>query len=581
MDGVCSNEQPSYLPCATVMDDHSTSSSIGLSRFIAHYHRFALLCGGALLGLAWSRIISVASREHFMRSVLLLGALSVLFVVYQRRQNSRHERWPLAWVALCLYFGALTVWNEIYFEHIAHTGFATDVFRASLRTFQAPVYGVAKSITVAGLATATAFTALFCVVLRWALAHAEQTRRLALAFMLLQLLAIVGLTLCNGHGQWPDSHLIHGGFDAELAAFSTPSAMWSEWNTHMAQFQTRASHYPPGPMFVALLEHRYHLPGLWMACSVLAILLCIPLLLDLCANLGLAPVIGISAVSWQLASAAFMSFTPIANAAPTAFLTLALLAALGRALRGQWYFALLGGLVLGCHGLYSFTAVFATLLALVWLLAAALTGVVDRARALQCIALLLLGSTGLWLLVYGVTDFNLAACFDIALSNNRDAMSHELFEVPSRYLLRSSGNLLAYGAYLGPLAGLYALVGTWRAQFAGRAISAFACAPVTTLLVAGFSGSFFLETERVWMFFTPAVAIVAGFGLSGLRRDNTLASHHGLTLVASVLLGWTLALGMHQQMPPAEQIDAAAWQRARILLQPASAPKVPDPHRAE
>ncbi len=35
-------------------------------------------------------------------------------------------------------------------------------------------------------------------------------------------------------------------------------------------------------------------------------------------------------------------------------------------------------------------------------------------------------------------------------------MSHELLDAPRRYALRSTGNLLAHTAYIGPLTMLYA-----------------------------------------------------------------------------------------------------------------------------
>lgn len=565
------------------MDDHCATPSSGLPRFVDHYHRCAVLCGGALVTFAWSRIISVASRQHFIQSMLLLVVLSALFLGYQQLRKARRQHWPLAlvWIALCLYFAALALWNQIYFEHIAHTGFADDVFRTALRTFQAPVYGVPKALTITGLGGALMFAALFLMALRWAVSHAAATCRVAMVFMTLELLAMVGFAWCAREGQWPDPRLIHGGFNAVLDQFSSPGALWSQWNAQMSQFHGNASHYPPGPAFIALLELRYDLPGLWMICSMLAVVLCIPPVLVLCADLALAPVVSVYAAAWLIASAASLSFTPVANAAPTAFLTLALLAALGRALRGRWWFAALGGLALGCHGLYSFTAVFAALLGLAWLLAATAIGATTRVHALRCAAMLLLGSLGLWLLVYVMTGFNLADCLAKAVTNNRASMSRELFEVPSRYLLRSSGNLLAYGAYLGPLAGLYALLGVWRAPRTGGAITAFACATAATVLLAGFSGSFFLETERIWMFFTPAVAIVAGVGLADARGAERLTANDHLTLVASALLAWILALAMHQQLPPDEHISADAWQRARILLRPASPPRESGVQQAE
>ncbi|MEA2735926.1 MAG: hypothetical protein QOE14_2377, partial [Humisphaera sp.] len=47
---------------------------------------------------------------------------------------------------------------------------------------------------------------------------------------------------------------------------------------------------------------------------------------------------------------------------------------------------------------------------------------------------------------------------------------------------------------------------------------AFFTATLVTVLIAGFSGLFYVETERIWIFLTPAFALAAGFEL---RRRST------------------------------------------------------------
>lgn len=550
------------------MDDPHPPAAAGLLRLTDGYHRAVLLCGGVLLPLAWSRVISIASRAHFSRALLLLAALSGTFVAIAHLRGAGRSRLALAWLALCVYFWALTLWNQRYFEHILASGYSGDIFRNALRTFQAPLYGVAATLTAAKFAAIVIFAAGYALVLHRALRPAARPRRVVLAFMALQLLAIVGCAGLNGDGAWPGAQVIHGGFETAQEAFSSAGQMWSGWNQRMAQFHARASHYPPGPALIALLETRHGLPGLWMSVSVLSVLLCLPLLEVLGADLGLAPPARASACAWLVAGAAFMSLAPVANAAPTAFLALAALAALGRALRGGRGHAVLSGLLLGLYALYSFTVVFVFLLALLWLLFSATNGAVSRARAAQCAARLLLASAGVGLAVDALTGFNLVTCFANAVGNNRDAMSHELFEVPVRYALRSSGNLLAYAACLGPLCALYALRGAALARRAGPACAAFVWASLAAVLLAGVSGCFFLETERVWMFFTPALAIAAAVGLGAATADGAAVRQHALVLVSGALLGATLALAMGQDMPPDEQVSAAAWQRARALLHP-------------
>jgi hypothetical protein len=321
-------------------------------------------------------------------------------------------------------------------------------------------------------------------------------------------------------------------------------------------------------MFIALLELRYGLFGMWAIGSVITILLCIPLTFVLCRDLALPAETRVCAAVWPITSAAFITYTPIASTAATAFLTLVMLLGMARALRGQWGYALLSGLALAGFALYSFTAVFAALLALLWLAAAFLIGVPSRVQVVRCALVFAVSSVGVWMLLYFMTGFDLALCLKNAVANNRDSMSHELFESSTRYLLRLSGNLLAYVAYLGPLAALYALYGTWRASRTASVVKAFAWATVATLVMAGFSGSFFLETERIWMFFTPGIAVVAGYGVCVAPQASQSPNRPQWVLVASLVLALSFALSMTQQIPPEERVYRAVWERARALLRP-------------
>jgi hypothetical protein len=55
------------------------------------------------------------------------------------------------------------------------------------------------------------------------------------------------------------------------------------------------------------------------------------------------------------------------------------------------------------------------------------------------------------------------------------------------------------------------------------AAKALFVALMVSILLAGFSGLFYLETERIWIFFTPIVALAAGYELA--RRSETEGRH--------------------------------------------------------
>ena len=563
--------------CVTVPMDRTPifarRSPAALDALLTFYHRAALLIGSSLLVLGWSRVVDVATRQHFARSTVLLAALSALCLLYQMYHQAPRETraLTLAWLAMCLYFALLVLWNDSYLAHIASSGYTDDIFRYALQTFQAPVYGVAKPLAVGGICIALMAGAMQYALSAHHLRHQmdQPQWRMTSGFVALQLFAISAYGLINNGGAWPSLTLIHANISLDLHHFDSVAAVWSQWNARLASLRSQAGHYPPALMALTMLERDHALPGLLALTSITSALACIPLMTRLCRTLELSPASCICALGLMAASPALFTFPPVAATAPTAMLTLASLVSLAAALRGQRFAALASGLALGCHGLYSFTAVFNGLLLALWLLAAALNHSATKHRVLVSGGQLMVGSIGLWSLVWAVADFNLLTCLTLAIENNRAAMSYELFEQSRRYVLRASGNLLAYCAYLGPLAACCALAGGTRSRPANARLAAFAMALGATLLLATLSGSFFLETERIWIFFTPAICVLAGYGLAAIAPVHGQRDQRALWLAGAMLAGWTMALAMTQHVPPDETINI---QDAPALLMQRNAP---------
>ena len=62
-------------------------------------------------------------------------------------------------------------------------------------------------------------------------------------------------------------------------------------------------------------------------------------------------------------------------------------------------------------------------------------------------------------------------------------------------------------------------------------------AVLVVIPLAGFSGLFYLETERVWLFLTPALAVAAGYELARRAREEggaTVAAVFAMSLSLSV-----------------------------------------------
>jgi hypothetical protein len=115
------------------------------------------------------------------------------------------------------------------------------------------------------------------------------------------------------------------------------------------------------------------------------------------------------------------------------------------------------------------------------------------------------------------THFNLIACFIAAVHGHQEQQGNGGFDDLHRYLLRSTGNIIAYLTSTVPLCILaFAAVASKHANALQRSLF---IAAVATVFIAGFSGLFYLETERIWVFMTPALSLAAGY--EALRRGET------------------------------------------------------------
>jgi uncharacterized membrane protein len=111
------------------------------------------------------------------------------------------------------------------------------------------------------------------------------------------------------------------------------------------------------------------------------------------------------------------------------------------------------------------------------------------------------------------------------------------FDNVYRYLLRSTGNLLAYLASVGVVIVGFAITSyhKTKAKAQLRARFILSASTLITVFVAAFSGLFFLETARIWLFFTPFFCILAAASLQEylFRKQYDLIA---VTVLTTVLI---------------------------------------------
>lgn len=516
-----------------------------LLRFFAIHHRLALLFGAAALFYLLTRLSGWQAAQHFRTSLLLLAALSGLYLLYRKHVCPRADSdlpgrfFAMVWIGVCLLYALLSSWNHLFLQHVVASGYRRDVFRPVFHTFYAPIYGLPETSPLWVWALAAAVLAALLlggIRLSRAAIRTGSYRRLLPALMVAQLVLISGFAATQG-----SERLLENTYDYAAAAstgnmdrFASLGAVWSQWNEKMQEMRGRDRHYPPGHLFMLKLESRLGMPGGYKGLIILLTVSCTPLLFWLIsATLADKPTALLGAALFAASSGPLI--LPTTAVSPlTMFFGLAALLLLVHGVRGNRIAAAASGVVMAIYSLFSFTVFISGLLLALFLVVSVLLRRVRWQRAIAT-ALVAGGSfVSCLLLVHLVLGFNAPECIHIAISQNYGSMTSTPFDEAVRYLLRSSGNVLAYLVFAGSVLSVAAVIGM---RFSLRAPGLFAALGVglgLTLVLAAFSTLFFMETERIWVFLTPALAAMAAWGVrSAVAPEGFRAA--GMLLVAATL----------------------------------------------
>ena len=448
---------------------------------------------------------------------------------------------------------AATVWNGLYWGLLQHQALNREIFRGAMRTPYAPLYGQPSGDAPWRAADAPWRAAVPMVALALVAAAGIAWRadrrwgwREWAAVLVLQA-GLIGSFAASepaanpadgrptGHSRLTSRMPGYGLFDADARAFGSSGELLRTYVGRMPTLGWFGQHYPPGNLLLARADDatgRPVSPAFTVACAVAAT----PFAWLLAGVCG-AGTVGRNAAALLFATATGVLVFPTLS--PTAAVVLPAAACCWLAVRAVsreredppaeagraggfrriWNSAdrrtVSSAAALGAtwaaFTLFSYSAaVFGVLLA-VALAAGVYERVIDPRRA--AVAVGVAGATAILLLVglWAASGFDALTAFRLAVRFHHEQQMNGAFDSPARYLLRSSGDLVAYAVSALPLTGL-AGAAAWSAARRGcRSLAdVLAKAVAASVVLAAFSGSFFLETERIWLFFTPALAAVAG-----------------------------------------------------------------------
>ena len=479
-----------------------------------------------LLFWIYTRISSDSEQVLFLLIMISLAVASHLLADSGRGNNAGQNPASIhsvLWINACILYGAATAWNHIFRNEILNKNYTGDIFRQIYWNYWAPLYGHAEYPSMHDVVLILVMAAfLYCAIKiyeKYRLTADPKT--ILLIIVIFNLLFIVAFALTQG-----EARLFHNIYDyksfgmhGDLALFSSLRDVWEKWNVLMPGLHGRNPHYPPGNLFILKIEQIYQVPGLLKTLVITATLLCVPLLYYLGKILGFSNENALLTAALFATSASPTIFPTTSTATATMFFALVSYLGFFIAIKNQKIKgAVLCGFSLALYCLMSFS-VFIVGLSIFMI------GLIyfyhykehrfNMVKMNVIIGLVFLGSL---LLVYILTGFNAWLCLTQSIQGNSSIMTANPFDTPVRYLLRSTGNILAYSIFTGVVLASLAIAGYINLSKATSDLRTFITGCLVTLIVAGFSGLFFMETERIWVFFTPFLAISATWGI--LSRSN-------------------------------------------------------------
>lgn len=505
----------------------------------------ALLHGngaGAVLEIQAQTSLAIRDGDTLVRNlVLAVSAAAALLGFWAYRTDStltgpRASPWALLLGVTCTLLTALCLWNLLFIRSIVASGFIGDIFRLTFHNTRAPIYGKLQSATAWALAPLIVCAVLFAGGRLLSRVLLPKRSLIAWLTVAAHALLIVSFALSDGPRRLEPETLGARFPPKRLGVLEGSEVILSRHVERLTTSQNmlgRLSHYPPGHL---LIQHSLRTLNIeWLHK---------PLMIALVALSGLA-VAGICrelGADENTATVAHLLYATATTVLVFATLTFDILSAplstwclwlLLRGIRtGAWWPPVMLGTIFAAFCLYTFAAALTAVLMTTVAIAALALGFARPAAFLKAGVLSIGVTIALLLALRYWSGFDLVACLGAAMRNEHAHMGSS-FDSPLRYLLRSTGNILAFLAGSGiaisavMLAALPALPAL-RPRGSDGMAGAFAWALAATIVIAAFSGAFHGETERVWLPLAPALAVAAAHGLVVLGRRETPESRSRL-----------------------------------------------------
>jgi len=460
-------------------------------------------------------------------AISAMGLLSLGLIVKILVQRIRKKGQAFDWLFLSMYIFLLLLifWNQFFLHtynaviNKPHLG----IFRPVFRNFYGPLYGRPMSIKNVNINIYDlGLIIVFLGVLIYLNRYSDGLDKIETKMIFLWGLAGVHIINVLLFSYKASGHLGLGNFATmylDVGRFSSIKSMFQNYVQAMPTLSWRDAHYPPGLLTIFWVESKYFYRGSVQHILLLLSTFSLPFIYSLNRTIGLKQsslfALVLFAFIPEVIIFASISMYPL-------FMILSLLMVLlfYKGVRQNIGYLLLSGAVFSIYTLIGFTSLPVVGMLFIALGIATFRKMVSVKKMFRYILWFTASPALIFTGIFLLTGFNIITCLTSAMALNKTGIPFKWPPFP-QYILCSTGNILAYFFTIGLpilylfIKGVASLIHSkyeWAVNFAlGIAI---------ILVISSFANIFFMETDRIWLVFTPFVALISGFGLKEIQKTN-------------------------------------------------------------
>lgn len=481
-------------------------------------------------------LVFVDSDHHVWALFFLALFIEVFAFFYPVGHDGTGRHFRLNLLLFALLIIVSLAWNYSFRAYFVSSGFSSDIFRGAFYNFHSPLYGDVRRNPVGRYCwpmIAAGILFAFFIAYRTKHFHKKETWFFGIGFLLLFILTFA---YSSGVSRIVSYASHYAGVVKAFPYFDSLGDVLRTYDDVMPMFGSELGHYPPGNLLVFMIDAMY-LPYFT---KIFVLLCCLLTPVPMCHLLKGA---GFSHLEANMAALLFATTAPvlifpsIALTPIPMFLTAAVTALCFSALnQDSLSRAACLGLAVAILTMFSFVSAIVVFLLAVF---AFLLLLKQEVQARFLVRHILVSATVFivfFAILYFAVDFDIMKCFRNAVAHNKEVMSETAFDDVFRYLLRSTGNIIPFLMVIGSPALTFFILGLRRNRLLKK-LYCFSIALIISILLSGFSGLFYMETERIWLFFVPPILMVAATEASALYREGNY-----FTVASFLVLGVTQAV---------------------------------------